>query len=87
MTHKLKKPVTAFGEPVTEITLREPLAGDLIDLGMPFGIPVDGKPPEINTAVVGALIGRLGNVPDATVRELAPADFTALLGKVVSFFV
>lgn len=86
MTHKLKKPVTAFGEPVTEVTLREPLAGDVMDLGMPFGIPVDGKQPEINTAVVGAYIGRLGDLPDATVRELAPADFTVLLGKVMGFF-
>lgn len=86
MTHKLKKPVTAFGEPVTEVILREPTAGDIMDIGMPFGIPVDDQPPAVNTRVIGAYISRLGDLPDAAVRELAPSDFVALLGGVMRFF-
>ena len=40
VTVNLSKPVTAHGEEVDELTLREPLTKDVIELGMPTLIVV-----------------------------------------------
>jgi hypothetical protein len=87
-TIKLRKPVTAYGEEVKELTLREPLGEDLVKCGMPYRL-VDtpaGMETRIDNVAIANFISALGGVPLATVNKLAAADFQEAMTVVMGFF-
>ena len=89
MIVKLTKPVTSYGEEISEITLREPTTEDIIEMGLPTLIVItdDDKPAvEIRQKVIAKYISKLGSVPIATVKSLAPADFSSCSSAVMGFF-
>lgn len=86
--YKLSKPVTAHGELVSELTLREPVTKDVIELGMPTLIVLGdtGTGVEVRTKVVAKYISRLAAVPMGTVESLSLGDHANLTGVVMGFF-
>lgn len=80
----LTKPITAHGEEVSALELREPTGGDIVDCGYPFSIGNGEAQP--NAAVVGRLISRLAAIPPSSVAALSARDFNACLGVVLGFF-
>lgn len=86
---KLNKPVTAYDEQITELTLREPTTEDIIEMGLPTLIVItdDDKPAvEIRQKVIAKYISKLGSVPLSTVKSLAPSDYSNCSGVVMGFF-
>lgn len=90
VTVKLSKPITAHGEEVTQITLREPTAEDVMQVGSPqLLIPsADGESVgiEIRGKVIGQYISRLGSIPLSSVKSLPIGDFTRCQGEIMNFF-
>lgn len=90
VTVKLSRPITAHGEEVSEITLREPTAEDVMQVGSPqLLIPsADGESVgiEIRGKVIGQYISRLGAIPMSSVKALPIGDFTRCQGEIMNFF-
>jgi len=84
VTIPLKKPITAHGEEVGEITLREPNAGDVMECGYPMGMEDGLAIPQADT--IGRLIGRLAGIPPSSVKQLSMPDYNAAMGAVLGFF-
>jgi len=89
-TVPLGKPVTAHGEEIGEITLREPTTADVMEIGLPTllipGSDGESVGVEVRTKVIGQYISRLGAIPLASVKALSLADFTRCQGVVMGFF-
>lgn len=90
VTVKLSKPLTAHGEEVTEITLRQPIADDVMQIGVPqLLIPsADGESVgiEVRAKLIGQYITRLGSIPPSSVKQMALGDFQRCQAVVMSFF-
>ncbi len=89
-TIKLSKPITAHGDEVSEITLRDPGTKDVIELGLPtLIIPSDdGKSAgvEIRQKVVARYIMKLAAIPLSSVESLSMNDFSRCTAIVMGFF-
>lgn len=83
-TVHLKQSVTAHGETVTAITLREPKGKDAVSCGYPMRLGEGGAEPI--AASIAKYISRLGEVPPSTVDQLGMEDFNALMAVVLGFF-
>lgn len=85
---QLAKPVSAHGEDVSQLTLREPTVEDQMDLGQPFLIIVgDGETGvKIQNKVVAAYVVRLAGVPLSTVKKLSIDEFQKCQAVVMGFF-
>ncbi|MDO9235948.1 MAG: phage tail assembly protein [Aquabacterium sp.] len=90
LTVPLVKPVAAHGDEVSELTFREPLPEDVMQIGMPtLLIPSsDGESVgvEIRAKVIGQYISRLAGIPMSSVKALAIADFLQCQGVIMGFF-
>lgn len=90
MIVKLKKPITAHGQPLQELELREPTGKEIIDIGFPFLMIVtedtESQAMQIQTKTVAKYISVLGSIPPSSVNELCGADISELMGVVMSFF-
>jgi hypothetical protein len=78
----LRKPITANGEQMEELNLREPTAADIIDVGMP--VTPDSR---LDAPVIAMMISRLAAVPPSSVRSMHPTDFTNACYRLADFFV
>lgn len=87
ITIKLTKPVTAHGQEVGELTLREPTTKDVRELGFPYAIDIEGQSRLIFDAnVVAKYVVKLAGIPMGAVDQLQLSDFQVLQGAVQSFF-
>lgn len=88
VTIQLSQPVTAHGAEITEITMREPVPADTMDLGMPYVIDVSSDDPAIafKPSVIAKYVVRLAGVPMSTVKALSMSDWQALQVEVQGFF-
>ncbi len=84
VTIQLTKPITAHGKEVSELSLREPTAGDVMECGYPLGMEGELAIPQ--AAPIGRLIGRLAGIPPSSVKQLSMPDYTAAMGSVLGFF-
>ncbi|MCP5136028.1 MAG: phage tail assembly protein [Gammaproteobacteria bacterium] len=77
----LSKPLDIDGQPITEITLREPLAAEL------YGVPLLSVV-QLDPAAHGPLIEKLSTptVPEAAFMQMSARDMSRLMGRVASFF-
>lgn len=89
-TVALSKPITAHGEEVSELVLRDPTTEDIIELGLPtLIIPgADGQSTgvEIRQPVIARYVSRLAAIPMGSVKKLPPKDFSLCNAAVMSFF-
>lgn len=84
----LTKEIEVRGSKVTSLTLREPTGADCIDCGMPYEIEVTkrGQRMHVDTKSVGALIEKLANIPNNSVRQMSALDFSTATAHIQSFF-
>lgn len=85
MNFKLRKEITANGEQVSELELREPNSQDLILLGIPMSFSPEGGT-EIKMAAVAKYVSRLASIPPSSVLEISPMDLMDLALEIVGFF-
>lgn len=82
---ELSKPVEAHGEQISKLTLRDPVAGDVMECGYP--VKSDGKGGGgMDAEVIGKLVVKLANVPPSTVKSLSISDFNKCIEVVMGFF-
>ena len=89
VTLQLTEPITAHGKEIAELTLREPLTKDYIEIGSPFLMVIgdtDEITLDIRTSVVAKYIMRLGAIPRPSVAQLCMKDFTNCQKVVMGFF-
>jgi hypothetical protein len=82
--HKLKRPVTAHGEQVSELQLEEPTTKLVMELGYPY-LVVDGGV-QLQPKVAARYISRLAKVPMSTVEALPIPDLQFLQAWIMGFF-
>jgi len=84
MKISLGKPITHGDAEITELELREPTAGDVMECGYPLAIGDGDATP--NAEAVGKLIARLSSLPPSSIKQMNMADFNEAMGVVLSFF-
>jgi hypothetical protein len=86
---KLTKPITAHGETVDEITLREPTVEEVMEEGYPF-LLVQARSGdhgvEIRLKVIARYVMRLAGIPMSSVKQLSLSDLKRCQTEVMSFF-
>ncbi|MGY1490719.1 phage tail assembly protein [Methylobacillus pratensis] len=86
---KLKKPIKAHGEEVTELTLREPTGDDIEKFGFPYLVITKANGDtgiEIRTNVVYQYISKLAAIPKESAKQVSPGDLSLLSGMIMGFF-
>jgi hypothetical protein len=85
VTLPLSAPIEAHGEPVKELTFRDPTAKDIRVMGFPFVVT---KEADIvpDAAAIARYIVTLAGIPTSSVDRLAPRDFLAATMAVMGFF-
>lgn len=84
-TIQLKKPITAHGDELFELTFREPTGKDIRKNGWPYTMGPDGNV-ILSGPVVAAYIQDLAGVNPAAVDSMHPADVNAAGWKIAGFF-
>ena len=80
-TYRLEKPIKYGDDELTELTIEEPNAGQIAELGYPFDMKSNIIP-----KVVLDYLTKLTALPPSTIKQLSARDFMQLSGVVVSFF-
>lgn len=86
----LKKPVTVRSRVISEITLRDVVAADVFELGLPMLIlsPDESfKALEFRPKVLAAFIARLAGIPVEVVKCMAMNDLGRCQAFIFSFLV
>lgn len=87
---KLRKPIMAHGEEVSELTFRDGTTADIINNGLPITFYVtendDMQEAKINMSVITKMIVDLAGIPKSSVKEMDKEDFIEAVGIVTSFF-
>jgi hypothetical protein len=84
----LTRPIKAQNESLTELTLREPNAGDLFRCGIPYKVEAakDGSVRTVfDAGAVRALTAALAGIPTSSVDQLSAADFMACCNACINF--
>lgn len=91
LTIKLSKPISAHGSDVDTLELREPTAGDVMELGYPFiamvGDEGGGTGIEMRPKVVARYVALLGKIPPSSIAKMEVSDLMACQAAVMGFFV
>jgi hypothetical protein len=85
----LRKPVTANGEEVSQLTFREPTAGDIEQVGNPVLLDfLSGDNPKatFDAKAMTQMMSRLAMVPPSTIRAMHPRDWNTAAWNLASFF-
>jgi len=86
---KLRKPVQAHGDEITELKFREPTGGDIEAAGNPVLIDMfSGENIKLtfDEKKMTAMMARLAMVPPSTIRQLNPKDWNSAAWQLVHFF-
>lgn len=90
LTIQLGTPITAHGEEIDHITLRQPTTADLIDLGQPMrllpGNGMDEPAIDIRMNIVALYVARLAAIPLSSVKAMSLTDFGRSTQAVLGFF-
>lgn len=85
----LAKEITAHGEKVKELVLREPEGDDLMEIGYPYIVvqsDTGGQGVELRPKVVARYVSKLAKIPMSSVKQIGLADLQKLQGVVMGFF-
>lgn len=87
-TIQLRKPITAHGETIAELNLREPTVKDVAELGIPFRIVsgASGTGIDLLPKTLLAYGARLAAVPPSSLEALSLPEFFELQIAVMGFF-
>ena len=79
IVYPLKKAITAHGEEVKELRVREATTADARALGsIPYFVQPDGETVTLNLVVCAKYISRLASIPQGSVDQLHVNDFNNL---------
>ncbi|MGS1116871.1 phage tail assembly protein [Castellaniella sp. UC4442_H9] len=85
--YKLATPIKAYGEEVTEITLREATTADARAIGsLPYAVVGEDGAVQLALAVCAKYISRLAGIPLSAVDQIPLADFHAMAWEVAQDF-
>jgi hypothetical protein len=82
---QLSKPITAHGETLHVLELREPTGKDVRELGYPYQMNQD-ESVKLLAHVVAKYISQLGGIPPSSVDDMSPSDLNAAGWVVAGFF-
>jgi hypothetical protein len=85
---KLRKPIQAHGEQVTELMFREPTAADIERCGNPVNIDFssgDGKV-MFDAKSMSAMMSTLAAVPPSSIKQMNTRDWNTAAWNLASFF-
>jgi hypothetical protein len=86
---KLRKPIQANGETVSELKFREPTAGDIERCGNPVNIDFqssDTPKMSFDAKSMTAMMSTLAAVPPSSIRQMHPRDWNSAAWNLASFF-
>jgi hypothetical protein len=89
ITVKLRKPIQANGEEVSELVFREPNGGDIERCGNPVDIdPFQGETVKLsfNEKKMTQMMSRLASVPPSSIRMMNPKDWNSIAWQLLPFF-
>ncbi|BBV67553.1 MULTISPECIES: phage tail assembly protein [Enterobacteriaceae] len=81
----LSKPITAHGEEVRVLELREPTYDEIESLGIPFSYTASGEM-NLNTASALKYIPVLAGIPRSSAKQMTPGDVFSVGMAVIGFF-
>ncbi|WON77837.1 phage tail assembly protein [Serratia sp. UGAL515B_01] len=81
----LTREITVSGEPIIELTLREPTYDEMASCGIPFTITEDG---EVKMDLKSTLryLPILAGIPPSSAKQMTPKDIMTASMSIVSFF-
>lgn len=82
---QLSKPITAHGETIHVLELRDPTGKDVRELGYPYQMNHD-ESVKLLAHVVAKYISQLGGIPPSSVDDMSPSDLNAAGWMVAGFF-
>jgi hypothetical protein len=86
---KLRKPIQLGSEEITQLTFREPTAGDIERCGNPVNIDfISGDTPKMtfDAKAMSAMMGVLAGVPPSTIKKMNTRDWNSAAWNLASFF-
>jgi len=90
---KLRIPIQANGKEVTELSFREPTAGDIEAVGNPIIVDqlsnmLSGELPRttFDSKSMTLMMARLAMVPPSTIRQMHPKDWNTAAWSLANFF-
>ena len=91
VTKTLRQPITAHGEVLTVLELREPTMGDMQKIhAFPYTVSGDSATGEFDMRPKPQLVGRyieeLAAIPPSSVKQLHPADVFEIGMLMIGFF-
>lgn len=88
-TIKLRKPIQAHGQTLTELTLRKPIGKEIRVAGMPYVLMNVGEEGGIRISgeSCARLISMVAQIPTSSVDQLDADDFNDAAMGIISFFV
>ena len=89
MVLRLRKPVIAHGDEVSELKFREPTGADIERCGSPINMDfLGGEVPKMSfePKAMTAMMATLAQVPPSTIRQLHPRDWTNGAWQLALFF-
>ncbi|MGF7051892.1 hypothetical protein GGC47_001057 [Bosea sp. OAE752] len=89
VTFKLREPIPAHGEDLSELKFRAPTSQDIIDIGSPIRLDMASEPPgvEHNEKRMAQMMARLAAVPPSSITKLHHSDFLELEWLLTPFFI
>lgn len=84
----LRKAILSDGEPVNEVSLREPTAGDIERAGCPVNVDFGFDPPKVtfDEPKMAAMMATLASVPPSSIRAMNPKDWSTIAWSIAGFF-
>lgn len=88
-TFQLIRPIVIKGKEVQEITLRPPIYGDVMDLGLPTLLIVQdggGTAVEIRQNILSRYVARLAGIPLESLRGMSLQEMSLIQAYILGFF-
>lgn len=85
---KLRKPIIANGDEVSELSFREPTAADIERTGNPVNIDFIGDRYKVtfDAKAMTQMMSLLATVPPSTIRQMHPKDWNTAAWDLAGFF-
>lgn len=86
---KLRKPILANGEEVSELRFREPTAADIERCGNPVNIDfISAETPKMtfDPKAMSAMMSTLAAVPPSSIKQMHTRDWNSAAWSLASFF-
>ena len=89
ITVTLNHPLTAHGEEHTQLTFRLPTGEDMMEIGYPINIKMDGGKfggVTVMKEEMAGMIAALAGIPPSSLKKMHYTDYAKCIGAVNAFF-